>query len=130
MNLEILSGEYSVCRLDPESPIPDWAMQGNIYSVTRTDQEVSILARSEQVPIGVKQETRWRMIRVEGPLDFNEIGILSGLLQPLSQAEIPVFVQSTYITDYLLIKEKTLAEATAVLQKAGHTFLGNLPEGI
>ncbi len=130
MNLEILSGEYRVCRLNPESPVPDWATQGRVYTVTRTEEELSILCRSEQVPVDVEQETHWRAMEVEGPLDFNEIGILAGLLQPLAQAGIPVFVLSTYLTDYLFLKENHLAKAIAVLQRAGNTLLGDLPEGM
>ena len=41
------------------------------------------------------------MPEVSGPLDFSAVGILASLIEPMARAGIPVFVVSTFDTDYL-----------------------------
>jgi hypothetical protein len=53
-------------------------------------------------------------------LDFSEIGIVSSLTQPLAESGVSVFLISTFDTDYLMVKEKNLAETIDVLTAAGH----------
>jgi hypothetical protein len=48
-------------------------------------------------------------------------GVLAELSKPLADAEIPVFVVSTYDTDYLLVKAADLEKARASLHSIGHT---------
>jgi hypothetical protein len=123
MNLRLLSGEYSVCHLNPLEALPDWSLGPGFHSITRTDSELSILCRMDRVPGGIQQEAGWRGIEVEGPLDFDQIGILAGLLKPLEVAAIPVFVLSTFLTDYIFIRSGDLTHATEALRNAGHTLL-------
>ncbi len=59
-------------------------------------------------------------MRVHGPMDFGQIGILSSLTGPLAEAGICILAISTYNTDYLLVKEEMLQKAINVLEKAGH----------
>jgi hypothetical protein len=125
MKLSILPGIFSVCRLNPDEEEPDWSIGGAFRSVTRTAAELSIICPSDMVPEEIEQEHGWRGIEVEGPLAFELIGILAGLLQPLADVQIPVFVVSTYQTDYLFIKVQHLAEAIQVLENAGHYFKGD-----
>jgi hypothetical protein len=120
MKLSTLIGNYSVCRLNPDQTIPDWATRPGYYSVTRTGSELSIVCESENVPHDVEVESGWCGLEVEGPLDFNQVGILASLVQPLADAQIPVFVVSTYQTDYLFLKLEHLPEAIRVLAGSGH----------
>ena len=76
---------------------------------------------NENVPLDVEAERDWRVLRIEGPLDFSLIGILASLVSPLAEAEISVFAISTYDTDYLLVREKFLSQAISVLKKEGHS---------
>ena len=69
---------------------------------------------------GTTRENGWRCIKVEGPLDFSEIGIVLSLTQPLAESSVSVFLISTFDTDYLMVKEKDLAEAIDVLTNVGH----------
>jgi hypothetical protein len=123
MNLRLLSEEYSVCHLSPLEALPDWSLGPGFHSITRTDSELSILCRRDYVPGGIQQEAGWRGIEVEGPLDFDQIGILVGMLKPLEEAAIPVFVLSTFLTDYIFIQSGDLTRAAEALQTAGHTLL-------
>lgn len=74
------------------------------------------------MPPDVHQQRGWRMLRVEGTLDFSLTGVLESLARPLSEAHISIFAISTYNTDYLLIQESSLGQAMAALRAAGHTI--------
>jgi hypothetical protein len=119
MQLDLLKGDYAVVRLNPGSAVPEWAC-GELVSVTRTPDEVSIVCESARVPEGVRQESGWRCLRVRGPLEFSMVGVLSALAEPLARASIPIFVISTFDTDYLLVGEAHVDRAVAALEGAGH----------
>ncbi len=121
MRLTLLPGGFAVCRLDATAAVPDWA-RGEIVSVTRTRDELSVVCEEGCVPLSVRAEGGWRALRVAGPLEFTQTGVLSALAAPLAAAGVPVFVVSTFDTDYLFVKEARLAEAVAALRAAGHTF--------
>jgi len=102
--------------------VPAWATTGPLISVTRTGEEVSVVCAEAAVPDGVKCEKGWRCLRIRGPLSFTETGVLSSLAAPLARAGISIFVVSTYDTDNILVKEKHLGTAQAVLASEGHTI--------
>lgn len=120
LSLALLPDLLAVCRLDPDSPLPA-ATRAGFWSVTRTADEISVILPEDQVQPGWKVEPGWRAFHVAGPLDFGLTGVLASLAQPLADAGIPVFVLSTFDTDYLLVKEVRLERATQTLFKAGHT---------
>jgi len=121
LNLSLLDGDYSVCRLDSKATPPPWATQGNFYSVSHSAEELSVVCESGLVPTATKAEHGWKVLKVAGPLDFNLTGILVELTNPLAQAGIPVFAISTFDTDYLLVRAADLNGAMTVLTDAGHT---------
>jgi hypothetical protein len=55
-----------------------------------------------------------------GPLGLDEVGIISSLTKVLADAEISVFVLSTFETDYILVKRMNLEKAAKVLADNGH----------
>jgi hypothetical protein len=100
--------------------IPDWAVQGAFFSITRTAEEVSVVCPEKLVPKDVRSERGWRALRVAGVIDLSVIGLLAGLTAPLAEAGISVFAISTYDTDYLLVREHDLERAIELLRNAGH----------
>jgi hypothetical protein len=118
--LSLLPDTLAVCRLAPDAEVPAWAWTGEPASVTRTRDELSIVCRADAVPQGIRSETGWRCLKVEGPLDFALTGILAALTAPLAAAGITLFAVSTYDTDYLLVKAENLDRAVEVLRGAGH----------
>ena len=120
MTLSLLPDTLAICRLTPDAPIPDWALAGGFFSITRTADELSIVCPQANVPSEIQCDRDWRCLRVEGPLDLSLIGILASLTAPLARAGIGIFAVSTYDTDYLLVKEKRLEEAVLVLSQEGH----------
>ena len=122
--LTLLDGHFAVCRLDAGSDVPQWAFGGAFSSITRTDDELSIVCEEARLPSGLTAERGWRCLRVSGPLAFSEIGILSSLTGALAEAHVSVFAISTYDTDYLLVREADTDRAVNALRSAGHEVSG------
>jgi uncharacterized protein len=119
--LILLEDRIAVCRLEADAPVPDWA-RGDLVSVTRTREELSVLCAEAAVPPDApKAERGWRGLQVAGPLDFDLTGILASISQPLADAEVPLFAVSTYDTDYVMVREADLERATEALERAGHS---------
>lgn len=118
LTLEVLPGTFAICRLDAQAEVPDWAT-GEVVSVTRTPDEVSVVCSDDTVPENIQCEGGWRCLRVAGPLAFSMIGVIASLTGTLAEANISVFVVSTFDTDYLLVKEADFDAAVASLGNAG-----------
>jgi len=121
LKLKLLPGIFAVCRLAPGEAVPEWSTAGPLTSITRTAEELSIVCLEAQVPASVLSEKGWRCLKIQGPLPFELTGVLASLVTPLAQAGISLFAFSTYDTDYVLVKEATLAPAVQALSRAGHT---------
>ncbi len=118
LTLTLLPGRLAVCRLDAGSPLPQPVT--GFWSVTRTAEEISVVLPEEEALPEWKVEPGWRGFQVAGPLAFGLTGVVSSLTQPLAEAGVPVFVISTFDTDYLLVKEANLGRAREALAGAGH----------
>lgn len=103
-----------------EAPLPDWAAKGAFKSVTRTEDELSIVCLTNNVPPDVHSPHRWSCLKLTGPFPFTQTGVLLSFIEPLSSRGVPVFAISTYDTDYVLIQEEWASRAVDILQKAGH----------
>ena len=123
LSRRILPDRMSVCRLEPVAALPDWIGTSAFYSITRTDEELTLVCPEALVPPGTQCESGWRCIRVQGALDFSEIGIMFSITRPLAKSGVSVFVISTFDTDYFLVKEKELPKAIDGLTAAGHRVL-------
>ena len=122
MQLRTLPDSYAVVRLQPGSELPEWVDQGPFRSVTRTDHEVSVVCRDHDVPDGESVDRGWTVLETMGPLDFSLTGVISSLVEPLAQAKVPIFLISTFETDYVLVRSSDLARAADALEGAGHEF--------
>lgn len=120
LRLYVLAERLAVCRLDPASEIPAWAARAGCFFVTRAPGELSVVCPEASAPPGVRSETGWRALGVEGPLGFSLTGVLASLATPLAEAGVSIFAVSTHDTDYVLIKEESLETAVAALRGAGH----------
>lgn len=121
----MLDSTFSVVKVPPTETIPLWAINADMFSITKTDEELSIVCPSECLPSNEEYkyvENDWMCIKVEGILDFSLTGILSSLANTLAKNQISIFAISTYNTDYLLIKSHSIEKAKVVLENEGHTF--------
>lgn len=120
LSLIVLPSTLAVCRLAPDSPVPDWATGGVLSIAARTPDELSLVCADDAVPDGTVAERGWRALQVEGPLAFEMIGVLASLAVPLAQAQVSIFAVSTFLTDYLLVRAGDLDWAIQALRGAGH----------
>lgn len=121
LSLTILPDEFAVCRLGGSDAVPDWAVRGTFFSVTRTVDELSIVCPLRQTPAGLANRSAgWRALKIEGPFDFSETGILASVAMPLAAAGIGILAIATYDTDYVLVQADNLPRAVAALVAAGH----------
>jgi uncharacterized protein len=120
LQLSLLPQQFAICRLAPSAEVPSWAAQGSFSSVTRTSEELSIVCEAKRVPVGVKAQSDWRILKVHGPFALSETGVLAGLAEPIADAKLSLFAISTFDTDYVLVHSEQLQAATYVLQQAGH----------
>lgn len=117
LTMKLLKERYGVCRLDKTELILEWAQNGEFFSITRTSDELSIVCIEDSIPNDIKCEKDWRILKVEGPLDFSLIGILASISTILAQKGISIFAISTYDTDYILVKNKDIDNAVESLIK-------------
>lgn len=112
-----------MCRAPASARLPAWATEGGFFCIARTQGEVSIVSASNRLPQdreGLVVEDGWIALELEGPFPFSMTGVLASFLDPLAEAEIPIFAISTFDTDYVLIKRENLDRARAALLAAGH----------
>lgn len=123
LDLDLLPGEYAVCRLPAGSPLPPMLTAGpddkGVISVTWGVDELSVICPNDRVPEDAIADTAWRCLRVAG-LDLAMTGVLASLVGPLADARVNIVTFSTYDTDYLLVPAVRLTEAVNTLTAAGH----------
>src|SRR5271165_947845 len=101
-----MPGKFAVCRLQSDSPVPEWACSGPFTSVTRTADELSIVCAADRVPEEHQPKSRWACFKLEGPFAFSEVGVLASVIGPLAESGVPIFAVSTFDTDYVLVGEE------------------------
>lgn len=121
MELKKLPYYLSVCKV---KNIVDINLEAEFFFIGRTDDEISLVCTTEQVPAEtIEQDDGWRGFRIQGVLDFSLIGILSKLSGILAENKIGIFAVSTYNTDYILVKEENFDRAMKVLEDAGYKVI-------
>ena len=124
-DLTILKDNYGIFRSENISEVPDWIESPDFYSFTKTKDEISIVCKQSAIGHAEKGslDENWKIIKVVGPLDLSLTGIIAGITGLLGRSKIPVFTVSTYITDYILVKEEYLERAIAALINKSYKIL-------
>jgi len=125
LTIIVFENLYAVCRLEPDERIPSWAAGAGFLSITRTAEELSIVCEERMIPEELHAERNRKLMKIEGRLAFSLTGVLASVATPLAAAGVSTFAVSTYDTDYLLVSEKDLQEATRALDAAGHIVRQN-----
>lgn len=118
--LERYPETLAVVRLGPGAEIPSWVESSSIMSITATATETSLVCASRSVPTKARSQKPFTAYAVQGTLDFALTGVLSNLLEPLAEADVPVFVISTYDTDWILVPKQQADEAEEAWRRRGH----------
>lgn len=123
MQLEILDNKLKVVKLNTNETVPEVVFKQEFYSITKTNEELSIVV-DEDINISSDiVEYNWRAMKIVGTLDFSLIGILSRISTILAQTEISIFAISTYNTDYILLKANKLEKAIEVLKQNNYEIV-------
>ena len=119
LRLEILDAEFAIFQLSPDSAIPSWLNLSPhpLLSITRTDDELSVICPASVLPPDVPCEPGWRAFKVVGKLEFSAVGILASILTPLAEASIGILAISTFDTDYILVRSHALELAKLALRR-------------
>jgi hypothetical protein len=110
--------DLCILRFAPETKLTaDFVNASGFLSVTRTDEELSVVCQSGNTPSASPQKTDdgWKAFKVKGPLDFSLTGILAAIAKPLAENGVSIFAVSTFDTDYVLVKEENFSRARDIL---------------
>lgn len=96
---------YSVLKLDPTGPIPSPPAHTDFWSLSSSYDELSLVCMKDQSPtVGVLERSDdWTAFRVAGTMEFTLTGIVAQISQVIADAQLGIFVVSTFDTDYILV---------------------------
>ena len=120
--LSVLSETFTIHKFSPDASIPEKILKSNYYSVSKTENELSLVCAQIIEVQSLQSSKGWKCIKVKGPLEFNLTGILAGISDILTRGYISIFAISTFNTDYILVRTHDLSSATTTLRQAGYKF--------
>ena len=123
LKLKVLQGQFSIHRFSSDSEIPGQVYESEFFTISKTEDEVSIVCNSSIQLNSEKSVSGWSCFKVVGPLDFSLTGILAKLSSSLAEAGISIFAISTYDTDYILVNSEKLELASEALLISGHIII-------
>jgi hypothetical protein len=114
-----LVGNFTISQLSDYGKIPKEIFESEFYSITKTGEEISIISDCETSFPDIRSSEGWKCLRVEGILGFSLVGIINEITRPLKDNKIPVFVLSTFNTDYIFVKDESFRKALEVFRLSG-----------
>ena len=124
LKLILLDHTYAVNKFNKEAEVPQWIKSSEFYSVTKTDDELSVIAvQPEITPRDIIINKDWRLIKVAGPLDFSLTGVIAEISGILREKKISILTISTFDTDYFLVRQEDLIMAIESLRTNGHIMI-------
>ncbi len=112
LSLRVLEGALVVEAGDDLDGIDD-----SVIGVVRAPDSVTIVRRSAP---GSPPAAAWRALYADAGHALDRPGVLVGVLAPLANAGIEVYVLSTIDRDLVLVPEDLVADAADALRLAGH----------
>lgn len=120
MKLKLFKGDYMILKLN--KPM-DTKIDGIFFYAQTTDEYSLVCSSKNDVKNIYSSEKDYKLIKIEGILDFNLVGIISKISTLLAQNNISIFVISTFNTDYFMIKESALKKTTELLVSNNYTII-------
>lgn len=113
MRLKILEPDFSICQIRNLSGVN---YRDNFFFIAKTDKELSLICKTQFVPANhTVRNDGWKMLVVDEQLDFSIIGVIANIAKILAENQISIVVQSTYNTDFIMLKEQHLMQALRAL---------------
>jgi len=101
------------------------------FSFTQTDSTLSIIMDAATMSLFPDhtlntQEGAWRLISIgDGPLGFDQCGIVSEYSTPLSEQDIGLFYLSTFSSDYIMVSDQDYERALECLKEAAEAAMAS-----
>jgi hypothetical protein len=116
-----LAKKYSIIKFRIDSVLPDWIYSSDFYSITKTKEELSVIAiQTDFISEDILCSRDWRILKIAEPLDLSLIGIIAEVSEIFKEKKISIFTISTYDTDYILVKQKDLSIGIKALREKRH----------
>ena len=122
LKLKILSERFACCKLDDLNKLSSHLLNDEIVFLVKTRDELSVICDERKFINKYNAELGFKCIKIDMNLKFNQIGIIYNITSILAKQNIPVLVNSTYLTDYFFIKEKYLINAIKYLKMNDYIF--------
>jgi hypothetical protein len=111
---------FCIRRIPLHWPLDLRRLGADWYSLTRNGEELSLVA-PEHIDIDAGECQRgWSCLTIQAILDFGMIGVLAAVSRLLAEANVSIFVISSYDTDHILLRTGDLENAVKALTSAGH----------
>jgi len=124
--MSLMPHEYVIHRFDSTDKIPIGLLINEpMYHISKTEDELSIVCRSSILLASKKISKLYKCLKILGPLDFELVGIISRVAEILKNKAIPIFVISTFDTDYILINKNEVTASIKALSEDEYISIKN-----
>ncbi len=108
-------------KLDPAGPNPSIPANTDFWSLSMSYDELSLVCRRDQAPTTgiLERSDDWTAFRVAGTMEFTLTGIVARISQVLADAQVGIFVVSTFDTDYILVNHNDADTAVTQWRRSG-----------
>jgi hypothetical protein len=113
--VQISTDTYAVCRTDRGHP--------DAFATVRDETETTVVIAEHRVDSldASEVERGWKRLTFEVELPFDLVGFLATVATALADADVSVFVLSSYSTDHLFVSEAEVDAAVTQLEALGCT---------
>jgi len=108
--IKIWEGEFAVVKSKK--------FYESAFANIKDKKELTVIIKENQINKEdiIKIEKGWKIITFNKILDFSLTGFISKISSALAEANISIFVVSSYSTDHILVKEKNLDNVLKILK--------------
>ncbi|MCA9976233.1 MAG: ACT domain-containing protein [Anaerolineales bacterium] len=121
MILKRLVPLFAILKLGPDADLPAWAIQAATFFIARTSDELSIMCPQGDVPDAIEASRNWVCFRVDGDLEFDEVGVVARASAPLADNGLSLFLVSTHDRDYVFVHQNDVERAIQIYETIGFT---------
>lgn len=115
----LLRDRFTIARLESLSQVRV-PTQSEFFMLSVAQGEITVFCAESSGALQ-SAEYDWRALRLGSEGGLDDTGVTVAYLEPLR--DISVFVSSTYLRDYLLVKDCDLAQVYAAYVRAGIELL-------
>lgn len=122
MNLNLLLHRIDlvIYKLDIASAIPFDILNEELFYLSKTGSEISLVCVAQSSLSEISSDTGWRLFKIINTFDFSVSGVLYSVIKPLSEGGVGIFAFSTFDADCVMVKNDEIKKAIDLLESYGH----------